>query len=182
MSDSLMVMIGIFLAAILCFIFPLMSVSEQNNAIAQSAVQTSVSNFVSDIVSKGEIDVGDLEKFQQEINAAEGAPYDIEIEVQHLDDNFSAKLATVASDFIGENARYSTFTAEILDAMYKDNGEKHDYILKKGDNVIITVKNVSATLAEKLRSVFYQITGDSDLHAIAASASGMVINNGSTAN
>ena len=95
MSDPLLVLIGIFLAAILCFIFPLMSVSEQNNAIAQSAAQTKVSNFVSEIVSKGKIEVDDLEAFQQGINALEGGPYDIEMEIQNLDEDFAAKVATV---------------------------------------------------------------------------------------
>lgn len=181
MSDTLMVVIGIFLAVILMFIFPLMSISERNDDISQSVVQTEISEFVDKISVAGKIKPSDYEAFAAAINATNGAPYDIEIEVQHIDSNLQAKVATVSPDLIGENARYSTFTSEIEDAMYPskgpDAGKKIDYILKKGDNVIVTVKNTSQTLAQVLRSAFYRITGN-DATEIAGSASSMVVNNG----
>lgn len=90
------------------------------------------------------------------------------------------KLQLYGGNLVGNSEHYSTYTSEIIDAMYKD-GEKHDYILKKGDNVIITIKNTNETLAKKLRDVFFQITGEDDIE-IVASASGMVINNGSKSN
>lgn len=175
MSDSLMVVIGIFLAVILMFIFPLMSISDRNDDISQTVVQTEVSEFVDKISVAGKIKASDYEAFVSAINAANGAPYDVEVEVQHLDDNISSKVSTVSSSLIGENVRYSTFTTEVLDEMYDD--ENNEYKLKKGDNIIITVKNTSQTMAQVLRGAFYKITGQ-DSTQIAASASSMVINSG----
>ena len=40
MGESLTTIVAIFLAAILMFIFPLMSISERNDDIAQLGVQT----------------------------------------------------------------------------------------------------------------------------------------------
>lgn len=175
MSDSLMVVIGIFLAVILMFIFPLMSISDRNDDISQTIVQTEVSEFVDKISVAGKIKASDYEAFVTAINAANGAPYDVEVEVQHLDDNISSKVSTVSSSLIGENARYSTFTTEVLEEMYDD--VNREYKLKKGDNVIVTVKNTSQTMAQVLRSAFYRITGQ-DSTQVAASASSMVVNSG----
>ena len=82
MSDSLMVVISIFVAVILMFIFPLMSISDRNDDIAQTIVQTEVSEFVDKISVAGKIRPSDYEAFVAKVNAANGAPYDIEIQVQ----------------------------------------------------------------------------------------------------
>ena len=55
MGDSLITIIAIFLAAILMFIFPLMSVSERNDDIAQLSVQTATAEFVDNVRTKGKI-------------------------------------------------------------------------------------------------------------------------------
>ena len=86
MSDSLMVMIAIFVAAILMFIFPLLSLSERNDDISQSVVQTATSEFVDKISISGKIKATDYEVFAQEILGT-GNTYDIELEVQILDEN-----------------------------------------------------------------------------------------------
>ena len=46
MGDSLITIIAIFLAAILMFVFPLMSLSERTDDIAQLAVSTATNEFV----------------------------------------------------------------------------------------------------------------------------------------
>lgn len=108
--------------------------------------------------------------------AATGNTYDVEIEVQHLDENPGKKSTTTSGDLIGENISYSTFTTEILNKMY-ENDTPQNYILKKGDNIIVTVKNTNKTMAETLRTFFYKVTGQ-DTYEIAASSSSMVVNNG----
>lgn len=109
--------------------------------------------------------------------AATGNTYDVEIEVQHLDENPGKKSTTTSGDLIGENISYSTFTSEILDKMYVGDGTPKNYILKKGDNIIVTVKNTNQTMAETLRTFFYKVTGQ-DTYEIAASSSSMVVNSG----
>ena len=177
MSDTLITIIAIFLAAILMFIFPLMSVSERNDDIAQSVVQTATSEFVDKIAISGVIKPSDLEAYQDKI-ASTGNTYDLEIEIQKLDENPGKKSAITSSNLVGENVRYSIFTSDILKEMYGENGnESNSYPLNKGDNVIITVKNTNTTMAQILRSTFYKVTGKGT-YQVAASASSMVVNSG----
>ena len=49
MGDSAVTVIAIFLAAILMFIFPLMSITERNDDISQTVLQTATSEFVNKI-------------------------------------------------------------------------------------------------------------------------------------
>ena len=157
MSDTLMVVIGIFVAVILMFIFPLMSLSERSDDISQSVVQTATSEFVDKVSVAGKIKRVDYETYAQTI-AGTGNTYEIEIEVQHLDENPGKKAAVTSGSLIGENVRYSTFTTEILDKMYPNGSSSQDYILKKGDNIIVTAKNTNRTMAQMLRTTFYKVT------------------------
>lgn len=177
MNETLATVITIFCAALLMFIFPLMSISERNDDIAQSVVQTATDKIADKVSVSGLIKPSDYEAYEKEL-AATGNTYDIEIEVQHLDENPERKkVATTSADAIGENVRYSTFTSDILDTMYPSSGVSANYKLKKGDNVIFTVKNTNTTLAQSLRSFFYKITGQGT-YQVAASSSSMVINTG----
>lgn len=178
MSDTLMIVIGIFIAVILMFIFPLMSLSERTDDISQSVVQTATSEFVDKVSVAGKIKPEDYEAYAQKI-AATGNTYEIEIEVQHLDENPGKKAAVTAVDLVGENVRYSTFSTDILNSMYPDSGTgtSQDYILKKGDNIIVTAKNTSRTMAQMLRTTFYKATGQASSEVVA-SASSMIVNNG----
>ena len=161
MSDSLMLIIGIFVAVILMFIFPLMSLSERTDDISQSVVQTATSEFVDKVSVAGKIKPADYEAYAQKIGAT-GNTYEIEIEIQHLDENPGKKAVLTSASLVGENIRYSTFTTEVLDKMYEKNSmggiDKKDYILKKGDNIIVTAKNTNKTMAQMLRTTFYKVT------------------------
>ena len=46
MSDTLITIVAILLAAILMFIFPMMSVAERSDDVSQLSVQTAVNEFV----------------------------------------------------------------------------------------------------------------------------------------
>lgn len=177
MDNTLMTIIGLFLVATLMFVVPLMSVSERNDDIAQGVVQTTTSEFVDKISVSGSIRASDYEAYIQKL-AATGNTYDIEIEVQVLDENPGKKgTEATAQDLIGENVRYSVFTTEILNDMYSEENDNKTYALKKGDNVIVTVKNTNKTLAQTLRTFFYKVTGQGT-YQVAASSSSMVVNNG----
>lgn len=177
MSDTLITIIAIFLATVLMFVFPLMAVTERNDDISQTVVQAQVSEFVNRISVYGAIRTNDYEAFIQKL-ASTGNSYDVEIEVQHLDENPGKKSVITSHPLVGENIRYSTFTTEILDNMYPKTGDSPShYFLKKGDNVIITVKNTNKTMAQMLRTFFYKITGKGT-YQVAASASSLVINDG----
>ena len=50
-----MAIIGIFLAVLLMFIFPLMEIGGKSDEIAQTVVQVAVSNFVNKVATQGKI-------------------------------------------------------------------------------------------------------------------------------
>jgi len=177
MESTLMTIVGLFLVATLMFIVPLMAVSERNNDIAQATAQTAVADFVNNAANAGAIRPSEYEALVAELNST-GNTFEITIEVQHLDENFGKKNNTTSGNLVGENQRYSTFTTEILDYMYPDDIENTiNYPLKKGDIVVVTVKNTNETLATQLRRFAYKVTGRGT-YEIVASASAMAINDG----
>ena len=176
MDSTLMTIIGLFLAATLMFVVPLMAITERNNDIAQSVAQTTVTEFVDSATNIGAIKPSEYEALVSKLHST-GNTFEITLEVQHLDENFGKKNVTTSGDLIGENQRYSTFTTEILEYMYPIGMDSKNYPLKKGDMVIVTVKNTNEPVAGQLRKFAYKVTGKGT-YEIAASASGMVVNNG----
>lgn len=172
MSDSVMTVIAIFLAAILMFIFPLMSTADRSDDISQQAVQTATTEFVDNIRSTGKISYDKYESFYETI-AATGNAFDIEMQVQILDENSNKKTTQVASSKVGENYTFSEFTSQIMTELEK-NGQ---YKLKEGDIVSVTVKNTNKTISQILKNFMYKVTGN-DNYNIAARHSGIVNVNG----
>lgn len=172
MEDSLMTVIGFFIAAILMFIVPLMAVSERNDDITQLAVQTTTSEFVEDVASTGVISQADYDAYIQKL-AATGNTYDIEMEVRKLDENFGKKTIAQSGDLIGENSYYSIFTSSIEENMAVDGA----YELSKGDIVTVSAKNTNLTIAQLLRNFLYKVSGN-DNYQVAASYTSVVVNNG----
>ena len=173
MSDTLITIIAIFLAAILMFIFPLMSVSERTDDIAQLAVETATSEFVNNARTTGKITLDEYSAFVQTLSAT-GNSYDIEMEVKHLDDNIGKKTEWTSKTVIGENVYYSVYTTQIEDELY---GGKAAYAMKEGDLFSVSVKNTNTTISQTLRNFFYSISGNS-ASTVAAQSTGMVSGNG----
>ena len=71
MSDSVMTVLAIFLAAILMFIFPLMSTADRSDDISQQIVQAETTEFVDTIRSTGRITIDNYEAFSQAVTATE---------------------------------------------------------------------------------------------------------------
>ena len=122
MSDTLMAIIGIFLATILMFVFPIMEIAGKSDEMSQTVVQVAVSDFVNKVTSQGKITQFDYNELVQKLYAT-GNSYDIEIEAQILDDNPRRATATGSSDLIGEYKYYSVYTNTILDSIDSDDGE-----------------------------------------------------------
>ena len=85
MSDTFITIIAIFLAAILMFIFPLMTLADTNDDITQLTVQTATSEFVDEIRKTGKLTEDKYNSFVSSI-AATGNAYDIELQFQILDE------------------------------------------------------------------------------------------------
>ena len=173
MGDSLITIIAIFIAAILMFVFPLMSLSERTDDIAQLAVSTATNEFVDKIRKTGKITLDDYEKYLQTISST-GNSFEVEMQIQQLDENPGVKVTQAEMTKIGENVYYNKYTSQIEEELNKSGKMK----LKEGDMVSVTVKNTNQTIAKLLRNFFYQITGN-DSYQIAAKHGGVVTVNGS---
>ena len=97
MSDTLMSIIGIFFAVILMFIFPTLEMANKSDELSQTVAQVAVTDFVNKVASKGKITELDYNELEQKLYAT-GNSYDIQIEVQILDDN---PRRTFVNDDIG---------------------------------------------------------------------------------
>ena len=177
MSDSLITIVAIFLAAILMFIFPLMSIAERSDDISQLTVQAAVTAFVDTAKSTGKITLEEYDKLVNKIEAT-GNTYDVEIEVKVLDENIGKKSAWTQGQVIGENNYYSVYTSQIMNYMASMEGEGDGvYTMKEGDIISVSVKNNNKTLSQTIRGIFYSISGNGT-YQISAQSSGLVTSNG----
>ena len=175
MSDTLITVIAIFIAIILMFVFPLMSVAERNDDIAELAVQTATTEFVNNVRTSGVVTEHEYGSFIQTLGAT-GNSYDVDIELKILDKNLSSKVGQANAEKIGENVYYSIYTSQIEEIL-GNNALGNKYKLKEGDMISVTVKNTNTTIAQMLKNFFFSITGN-DSYQIAASDSAMITANG----
>lgn len=168
MSDTLVTIIAIALAAILMFIFPLITMSDRTDDVSQLTVDTATTEFVDDIRTTGKITADKYSQFLETIGST-GNTYNVEMEVQVLDENPGKKTTQVDRDKIGENIYYSVYTSQIQDKLDNDKV----YKLKEGDIVSVNVKNTNQTLSQQLKNFFYKVVGN-DTYTIAASHGGIV--------
>ncbi len=173
MSDTLITIVAILLAAVLMFIFPLLSVSERSDDISQLSVASATAEFVDNSRAIGKITMDNYTTLISKINAT-GNSYDVELEVKVLDENIGKKSAWTQGTVIGENVYYSVYTSQIVEVLK----EKGIYTMKEGDIISASVKNTNKTLSQTIRGVFYSLSG-SDVYSIMAQHSGIVTANGS---
>ncbi len=173
MSDTVVTVIAIFLAAILMFIFPLMSTSDRTDDITTQAIDAATTDFVDEIRSTGQITQDSYDNFVQTISST-GNSYEVEMEVQVLDDNPGKKVTEAEYTKVGENYYYSKYTTQILEEVNSEAGAMY---LKQGDMVTVSVRNTNRTIGTILKDFIYRVTGNNSA-SITASHSGIVTVNG----
>ena len=177
MGDTLITVIAIVLAAILMFVFPLMTMSDRTDDVSQLAVETATTDFVDDVRTTGRLSMDKYSKFVETISAT-GNSYDVEMELNVLDENPGKKTTEAETTKIGENVYYTMYTSQILDKINPSNGVTKILALKEGDLFSASVKNSNTTLSQQLKNFFYSVTGN-DTYTIAAEHGGIVTANGS---
>ena len=63
MGDTLITVIAIVLAAILMFVFPLMTMSDRTDDISQLSVETATTEFVDDVRTTGKLTMDKYSSF-----------------------------------------------------------------------------------------------------------------------
>ena len=107
MNDTVITIVAIFLAAILMFIFPLMTIADRNDDISQQALQTVTAEFGNTISLTGKITEEAYDAYVLKISSNSGNVYEVEIECQILDENPAKKVTQVETTKIGENVYIS---------------------------------------------------------------------------
>lgn len=177
MGDTLITVVAIFLAAILMFVFPLMTVSERGDDVSQLAVQSATVEFVDKVRTTGKLSLEDYSKYVQTINST-GNTFEPEIEIKILDENPGKKTAQTDYTKIGENVYYTMYTTQVMDQIIDSASSKgKTLVLKEGDIISVSAKNTNTTIAQTLRNAFYKVTGQ-DTYQIEGSHSGIVTVNG----
>ena len=168
MSDTLITVVAIVLAAGLIFVVPLMTMADRFDATSQAEVEAIVSNFVDEIRSTGKITQEKYNKFLENLTSL-GYTFDVSMEAKILDENPGKKTSQTSKDKIGENVYYSEYTSQIEQELEKNGIKK----LKTGDMVLVTVKNKNLTLAQQMKQFMYKIVGNDNASVVATKA-GMV--------
>ena len=172
MSDTFITVIAIGLAAVLMFVFPLMTIADRTDDVAQLSVETATTDFVDKIRSTGKITQDEMDKYMETITST-GNTYKCEMEVKVKDSNLGKKTTQAVADRTGDNAYYSVFDSQI-EAELEKNGV---YYCKEGDIVSAKVINTNQTVAQQFKNFFYTVTGN-DAYTIAAEHAGVVTVNG----
>ncbi|MCI8383628.1 MAG: hypothetical protein HFJ33_01975 [Clostridia bacterium] len=172
MGDTLITIVAIALAAILMFVFPLMTMSDRTDDVSQLTVETATTEFVDDVRTTGKLTMEKYSKFIENISST-GNTYDVEMEIKVMDENPGKKTTQAEPNKIGENVSYSLYTSQILDELESNKTR----VLKEGDMFLAKVKNTNKTLSQQLKNFFYSVTGN-DTYTIAASHAGYVTANG----
>lgn len=173
MSDTLITVVAIGLAAVLMFVFPLMTMADRTDDVSQLAIKTATTEFVDKARTTGKITQANYDSFIQTITST-GNTYDVELEVEVKDTNLGKKTSIAQADKIGENASYTVYTSQIEEEMRKNNGV---YYCKEGDIISARVKNTNKTISQQLKNFFYTVTGN-DTYTVAANHAGIVTSNG----
>lgn len=168
MSDTLVTVVAIVLAAGLIFVIPLMTMADRFDTTSQAEVEAIVTDFVEEVRTTGKITEEKYNKFLENLSSL-GYTFDVSMEVKTLDENPGKKTSQTANDKIGENVYYSEYTSQIEEELEK-KGVKN---LKTGDMILVEVRNTNLTLAQQLKNWAYTIVGN-DTATVIASKAGMV--------
>lgn len=182
MQNSTSTIIALLVAGVLIFIVPLVTLTDRRDNVAQENVKLIVEEFVTEVKNTGKLTRAQFQDFENKLNAT-GNLYNIEVQIQYLDENPGKKTAQANYTKIGENVYYSEFTTQILKqiGIKTDNNDvdlaNNAIILKEGDIITVDVKNSNSTAAQTLKSSFIGFS-NADEYVISASSSGMVTVNG----
>ena len=156
MSDTLMTIVAIVLAAILMFIFPLMTMADRADDVAQTAVKASTVEFVNEEANiKGKITKDDLDRYMVNISST-GNTYVVELSVQVPDTNLGKKAVLANSERAGLNANYTIYNTQIQE--YLDAHGEYDLPIESLFSVRVT--NSNTTIGEQFKNFFYTVTGN----------------------
>lgn len=138
----------------------------------QASVSDLESKFITEIQTSGIITPQKDAEFVESLNSF--GDFSREVEISRLNDNPGKKTQQSEIDKIGENVSVTDYTSQ-----YEDQLKKGNIVLKKGDQIKVTVKQQSSSGAETIKSSLFKTT-TRDTAKVIATQSAMINVDGNT--
>ena len=150
-GNAAVIVIVIFLAGIVMFIFPLKTIADKKDETVMLEAQKIITEQVNKWRTKGVITSEDIDNLTLSLNAT-GAAFDVELKVLVLDTN-PTKKSTGATITIGNNVYYVDYTTQIED--------KLPYIIKEGDIISAAAIRIDESIAEQIENFLFRSNANS---------------------
>lgn len=159
-GSAAVVVVVIFLAAIVMFVFPLMTMSNKKDEVVLLEAQKIVTEYVNKWRTTGIITQEDYDNLYLSLGAT-GRAYKVDFIVKVKDANQAQKHASTQT---GDNVYYALYTTQVE--------ENLPLTLKEGDIVTLTAETTDKSIGEQLRNWVYKATGNDNPSVVQES--GMV--------
>ena len=156
-GSAAVVVVVIFLAAIVMFVFPLMTMSDKKDQITEQQAQKIADDFVQKCSKQHAITQEDYDNLYLSLGAT-GRAYKVDFVVKVRDANQAQKHASTQT---GDNVYYYLYTTQVE--------ENLPLTLKYGDVIKATVKTTDKSIGEQLRNWVYKATGNDNPSVVEAS-------------
>lgn len=146
-GSAAVVVVVIFLAAIVMFVFPLMTMSDDQDKVKEVLAEECIDTFLTNCQSKKAITQEDYDNLCLSLGAT-GRAYKVDFEAKIKDANQAEKHASTQT---GNNVYYTLYTTQVEEMI--------PLTLKQGDIVKVTAQTTDKSIAEQLKEAVYQATG-----------------------
>ena len=128
MEETVVTVIGMFIAIIIMFIVPMLLIADTTDDISELVVQTATAEFVDDVIKTGKITSSRYSEFLTSLETS-GNTYEVEMEVKILDENTAKAITAVRPDEIGNNTYYSLYTSQIEEKIWQSEANNNNNVI-----------------------------------------------------
>ncbi len=169
-GDSFMIVIVIFVSVGIMFIFPIMTIADRTDDMAQQTIQVALEKAADTAAMTGKI-TPELYSETEATIASTGILGDLEVIIQVKDDNPEKKGVQVERDKVDGTWYYTIYGSQVYGYMFEGE-EVKPFKLSPGYRTIWRFKNASLSFGQQVGSFFYTILGK-NVSNITAEASAM---------
>lgn len=146
-GNAAVIVVVIFIAGIVMFIFPLMTIAEKKDDTTQLEAQKIVTEYVNKWRTTAYVTQEDWDNLQLSLGAT-GRAYRVEATVQILDENSAKKSGGLKA---GDSSYYTMYTTQIENQLPLD--------LKDGDIIYLEATTTDESIYDQLKGWAGRITG-----------------------
>ena len=167
MENNASTILAIVVSAIIMFGYPLITRARKTDRAAQMVVEVATNEYTDKIRKKAIISLEDYNAYLG-ILASTGNAFDVQFELQRLDENATKKATFLDRTQHTKNIYATYYTTQVMQMM---NDSDKGLLLKEGDIITVKVQNANKTIFQQLT----KFAGDNNVAgAIMAYSSGIV--------